>query len=71
MAGVILNGATSGATTLNPVDAVTATITLPSATSTLLGSTAVSASTLTAVTNKIAVQVNGTTYYLLASTSGV
>jgi hypothetical protein len=35
-----------------------------------LASTAVSASTTNTVTNKIAVSINGTTYYLLASTSG-
>jgi hypothetical protein len=33
---LVLGGATSGSTTLTPVDAVTATITLPSVTSTLL-----------------------------------
>jgi hypothetical protein len=43
------------------VDAVTATITLPSA---------ASASSTNTVTNKIAIVLNGTTYYLLASTSG-
>ena len=58
---LVLGGATSGSTTLTPVDAVTATITLPSA---------ASASTTNTVTNKIAVVLNGTTYYLLASTSG-
>ena len=36
MGSVVLAGATSGSTTLTPVDAVTATITLPSVTSTLL-----------------------------------
>jgi hypothetical protein len=35
MGTLVLNGATSGSTTLSPVDAVTATITLPSATATL------------------------------------
>jgi hypothetical protein len=35
-----------------------------------LASTAVSSSTTNTVTNKIAVNINGTTYYLLASTSG-
>jgi hypothetical protein len=35
-----------------------------------LASTAVSASTTNTVTNKIAVNIGGTTYYLLASTSG-
>jgi len=58
---LVLGGATSGSTTLTPVDAVTATITLPSA---------ASASTTNTVTNKIAIVLNGTTYYLLASTSG-
>ena len=37
MGTVVLAGATSGSTTLTPVDAVTATITLPSATDTLVG----------------------------------
>jgi hypothetical protein len=35
MGTLVLNGATSGSTTLSPVDAVTTTITLPSATATL------------------------------------
>ena len=46
------------------------TLTLPDATGTVLAGTA-STSTTNTVTNKIAVQINGTTYYLLASTSGV
>jgi hypothetical protein len=37
MGTVVLAGATSGTTTLSPTDAVTATITLPSATDTLVG----------------------------------
>jgi hypothetical protein len=37
MGTVVLAGATSGSTTLTPTDAVTATITLPSATCTLAG----------------------------------
>ena len=37
MGTVVLNGATSGSTTLQPTDAVTATLTLPSATGTLMG----------------------------------
>jgi hypothetical protein len=36
MGTLVLNGATSGSTTLSPVDAVTATITLPSATGALV-----------------------------------
>jgi len=39
MGSVVLAGATSGSTTLTPVDAVTATITLPSATGTLVTGT--------------------------------
>jgi hypothetical protein len=35
-----------------------------------LASTAVSASTTNTVTNKVAINIGGTTYYLLASTSG-
>jgi hypothetical protein len=38
MGTVVLNGTTSGSTTLSPTDAVTATLTLPNATSTLLAS---------------------------------
>ena len=39
MSGLILSGATSGSTTIQATDAVTATITLPSATDTLVGKT--------------------------------
>jgi hypothetical protein len=35
-----------------------------------LASSAVSSSSTNTVTNKIAITINGTTYYLLASTSG-
>jgi hypothetical protein len=45
------------------------TLTLPDATGTVLAGTA-SASTTNTVTNKIAVNIGGVTYYLLASTSG-
>ena len=37
MGTVVLNGATSGSTTIQPTDAVTVTLTLPSATGTLMG----------------------------------
>ena len=53
---LVLAGATSGSTTLTPVDATTVTLTLP---------TTVTASTTNTVTNKIAIVINGTTYYLL------
>jgi hypothetical protein len=46
------------------------TITLPDTSGTLLANGAVSASTTNTITNKVAVVINGTTYYLLASTSG-
>jgi hypothetical protein len=71
MASVVLNGATSGQITLAPAAvAGTNTITFPASTGTVLASTAVSASTTNTVTNKIAINIGGTTYYLLASTSG-
>lgn len=46
------------------------TLTLPDATGTVLAGNTPSASTTNTVTNKIAVVIGGTTYYLLASTSG-
>jgi hypothetical protein len=62
MANLILNGSTSGSVTLSsPAVSGTTTIVLP---------ITVSASTTNTVTNKIAIVINGTTYYLLASTSG-
>ena len=67
---LLLAGATSGVTTIQATDTVTATITLPSVSGTALASTAVSASTTATVTNKIAINIGGTVYYLLASTSG-
>jgi hypothetical protein len=42
---------------------------LPAATATVLASAAASASVVNTVTNKIPVVIDGTTYYLLASTS--
>ena len=62
MSSVIITGDTSGSVTLAaPAVSGTTTITLP---------TAASSSTTNTVTNKIAIVLNGTTYYLLASTSG-
>jgi hypothetical protein len=46
------------------------TLTLPDNTGTVLVGGTPSASTTNTVTNKIAIVINGTTYYLLASTSG-
>jgi len=71
MGNLTLNGATSGQITLAPTAvAGTNTLTLPAATGTVLASTAVSSSSTNTVTNKIAINIGGTTYYLLASTSG-
>lgn len=55
MGTVVLAGATSGSTTLTPVDAVTATITLPSVTGTLVtGAFGIYTPTLTNGTNMAA-----------------
>jgi hypothetical protein len=68
---VKLKGATSGDITLDvPAVAGSNTATLPASTGTVVVSENVSASTTNTVTNKIRVVIGGTTYYLLASTSG-
>lgn len=60
-----------GSTTIAaPSTASDFTITAPAVTGTVMVSTAVSASTTNTVTNKIAINIGGTTYYILASTSG-
>jgi predicted secreted protein len=62
MSSIVLSGDTSGTITLSaPAVAGTQTASLP---------LVVSASTTNTVTNKISIVINGTTYYLLASTSG-
>ena len=62
MSSIVLSGDTSGTITLSaPAVAGTQAVTLP---------LVVSASTTNTVTNKISIVINGTTYYLLASTSG-
>jgi len=53
-----------------PATASVYTATMPAATGNVLVSTGVSASTTNTVTNKIAINIGGTVYYLLASTSG-
>lgn len=66
-----ITGDTSGTLSLAaPAIAGTTTITFPAVSGNALASTAVSASTTNTVTNKIAINIGGTTYYLLASTSG-
>jgi len=72
MGTVVINGSTSGSCTLTPAAvAGTATITLPTVTGNMLSSTGVTASTTNTNTNKIAVNIGGTVYYILASTSAV
>jgi hypothetical protein len=71
MSQVIIAGDTSGTVTLQALAVSgSTTLTLPAATGNVLVSTGVSASILGTVTNKIAIDINGTVYYLLASTSG-
>jgi hypothetical protein len=53
-----------------PSTASTYTLTIPAISGNVIASTAVSSSTTNTVTNKIAININGTVYYLLASTSG-
>lgn len=62
MSSIVISGDTSGTITLSaPAVAGTQAVTLP---------LVVSSSTTNTVTNKISIVINGTTYYLLASTSG-
>lgn len=66
-----ISGDSSGTLSLAaPSAAGTTTITFPAVSGNALASTAVSSSTTNTVTNKIAINIGGTTYYLLASTSG-
>ena len=68
---VSIKGTGGGSVTLtaNTASADT-TLTLPNVTGTAVVSTAVSSSTTNTVTNKIAINIGGTVYYILASTSG-
>lgn len=71
MSSIYITGDTSGAISLAaPSIAGSNTATLPAATGTVLVGGTPSASTTNTVTNKIAINIGGTTYYLLASTSG-
>lgn len=71
MSSILITGDTSGTVTLSATSiAGTPTLTLPTVSGNILSSTAVSSSTDNTVTNKIAVNIGGTVYYLLASTSG-
>jgi len=71
MGQITITGSTSGTLTLAAAAvAGTPTITFPTVSGNALASTAVSASTTNTVTNKVAINIGGTVYYLLASTSG-
>jgi len=66
------NASGTGAFTIaSPNSNTNQTLTLPDATGTVLVGGTPSSSTTNTVTNKIAVVIGGTTYYILASTSGV
>lgn len=69
--GVKLVSSGGGSVEINPpATASNFTATMPAGTGTVIVSTAVSASTTNTVTNKVAINIGGTVYYLLASTSG-
>ena len=71
MGQLTISGDTSGTLTLAaPAAAGTPTITFPTVSGNALASTGVTASTTNTVTNKVAINIGGTVYYLLASTSG-
>lgn len=71
MSSIYITGDTSGSVTLAvPAIAGSNTATLPAATGTVLVGANPTSSVANSVTNKIAVNINGTVYYLLASTSG-
>ena len=70
MAKIVLMGDASGSVTLQaPSNAGSAEVTLPSVTGDVLISTALQTSSDNATTHKIAIEINGTVYYLLATTS--
>lgn len=67
-----ISGDTSGTLTLAaPSIAGTPTITFPTVSGNALASTGVTSSTTNTITNKVAINIGGTVYYLLASTSSV
>jgi hypothetical protein len=73
MSKIALSGNALGTGTFtiaSPDGSTDRTLTLPDATGTILSVTATTASVSNVVTNKIAVNIGGVTYYLLASTSG-
>lgn len=71
-ASFVLKATSGGSVTLTPADTASDyTLSAPAVTGTMLVNTvAPTASTTNTVTNKIKVNIGGTDYYLLASTSG-
>jgi len=66
-----ITGDTSGLLTLAaPSIAGSAVVTFPAVSGNALASTGVTSSSTNTVTNKVAINIGGTVYYLLASTSG-
>lgn len=61
-----------GGVNIQPASSIASdvTVNVPAVAGTALVTTAQSASTTNTVTNKIAINIGGTVYYLLASTSG-
>ena len=73
MASVVIKGNSSGSGSVTieaPNTNSDYTVTLAASDGTALVGATPTASSTNTVTNKIAVVINGTTYYLLASTSG-
>ena len=73
MSKIALKGGATGTATFTleaPETSTNRTLTLPDGAGTVLVGAAPTASSTNTVTNKVAVVINGTTYYLLASTSG-
>jgi len=68
--GASLSSDTSGSLVLVSGSTSQYSATVPQITGNVLVETAVSSSSTNTVTNKVAVSIGGTTYYLLASTSG-
>ena len=72
MAKLTLKGDASGSIDLTvPAAAGANTIVLPPTTGDVVVATAVTSSVDNVTTNKIAIEINGTVYYLLATTSAV
>ena len=68
---VAIKGSGGGSVTLDAgAAAADTTLTLPNTTGIAVVATAVYSSTTNTVTNKIAININGAVYYILASTSG-